>query len=141
MNQVIAPAITSKELHDKVWKGWDFAQKYTHEGSFTTMWAEGELQFSYVLWFENLAGKTVKPKCAVNPSSLKQMSCPGVMVGNFYSQLMHYCFPDMSLNQLFCLEMVCVHEDSVPAGTILEQVHQLSYDLGHLCDRTTLSID
>ncbi|KAM7284502.1 Hermansky-Pudlak syndrome 1 protein [Ixodes scapularis] len=138
-NQMIAPRIASEELRDKVWKGWDFAQKYAHEGSFTTMWAEGELQFSYILWFENLAGKTVKPKCAVDPSSLRRMSYPGAMVGNFYGQLMRYCFPDVSLDQLSCLELVCVHSETVLSGTILDQLHRLSSSLGHLCQPAALS--
>ncbi|KAG0430293.1 hypothetical protein HPB47_022823 [Ixodes persulcatus] len=135
----ISSHLAECDLTSQVWKGWDFAQKYAHEGSFTTMWAEGELQFSYILWFENLAGKTVKPKCAVDPSSLRRMSYPGAMVGNFYGQLMRYCFPDVSLDQLSCLELVCVHSETVLSGTILDQLHRLSSSLGHLCQPTALS--
>ncbi|KAH7981479.1 hypothetical protein HPB49_024526 [Dermacentor silvarum] len=116
-----------------VWKGWEFAQRYSHEGSFTAMWVDGDLHFSYTLWFENHAGKPVKPKCAVNPASLQQMSYPGVVSSSFYGQLMRYCFPDVSLDQLSCLEFMCAHANSIPASTILEQLQLLPSSLRDLC--------
>lgn len=132
VNRMLATSLDTAELRAGVWKGWEFAQRYSHEGSFTTMWADDDLHFSYTLWFENHAGKTVKPKCAVNPASLQQMSYPGVVSSSFYGQLMRYCFPDVSLEQLSCLEFMCVHANSVPAGTILEQLKRLPSSLREL---------
>lgn len=132
-NRMLATIIDTAELHARVWKGWEFAQRYSHEGSFTAMWVDGDLHFSYTLWFENHAGKPVKPKCAVNPASLQQMSYPGVVSSSFYGQLMRYCFPDVSLDQLSCLEFMCAHANSIPASTILEQLQLLPSSLRDLC--------
>uniref|UniRef100_G3MP45 FUZ/MON1/HPS1 third Longin domain-containing protein n=1 Tax=Amblyomma maculatum TaxID=34609 RepID=G3MP45_AMBMU len=132
-NRMLATSINSAELGAKVWRGWESAQRYCHEGSFTAMWADEDVHFSYTLWFENHAGKTVKPKCAVNPASLQQMTYPGVVSSSFYGQLMRYCFPDVSLDQLSCLEFMCVHANSVPASAILEQLQQLPLSLRDLC--------
>lgn len=132
-NRMLATIIDTAELHARVWKGWEFAQRYSHEGSFTAMWVDGDLHFSYTLWFENHAGRPVKPKCAVNPASLQQMSYPGVVSSSFYGQLMRYCFPDVSLEQLSCLEFMCAHANSVPASTILEQLQLLPSSLRDLC--------
>ncbi|KAK8771574.1 hypothetical protein V5799_025182 [Amblyomma americanum] len=132
-NRMLATSINAAELHAMVWRGWESAQRYSHEGSFTAMWADGDLHFSYTLWFENHAGKTVKPKCAVNPASLQQMAYPGVVSSSFYGQLMRYCFPDVSLEQLSCLEFMCAHANSIPASTILEQLQQLPLSLRDLC--------
>ncbi|XP_065305688.1 BLOC-3 complex member HPS1 isoform X1 [Dermacentor albipictus] len=132
-NRMLATIIDTAELHAQVWKGWEFAQRYSHEGSFTAMWVDGDLHFSYTLWFENHAGKPVKPKCAVNPASLQQMSYPGVVSSSFYGQLMRYCFPDVSLDQLSCLEFMCAHANSVPVSTILEQLQLLPSSLRDLC--------
>lgn len=143
-NQMVSPTLSpegASGLQEKVWKAWGFAQKYAHEGSFTTMWAENELQYSYLLWFSNHSGKTVKPKCAVDPMSLSQMYYPGVLAGNFYSQLMRYCFPDVSLDQLVCLEVLCIHSESAAASTIIDQVQQLTSTLWDVWDSTSVDLD
>lgn len=132
-NQMLATTIDTAELHAQVWKGWELAQRHSHEGSFTIMWVNRKLHFSYALWFENQAGKPVKPKCAVNPVDLIKMSFPGVISSSFYGQLMRYCFPDVSLDQLSCLEFMCAHENSVPVTTILEQLQLLPSSIKDLC--------
>ncbi|XP_064465918.1 BLOC-3 complex member HPS1-like [Ornithodoros turicata] len=140
-NQMVSPSLLEYKagsLHDKVWKAWGFIQKHAHEGSFTTLWSEDDLQYSYLLWFTNHSGKTVKPKCAVDPMSLNQMYYPGIMAGNFYGQLMRYCFPDVSLDQLVCLEIFCIHASTIAASDVIDQVHQLSTALWHVWDNTSM---
>lgn len=132
-NQMLATIIDTPELLSQVRRGWELVQRYSHDGFFTAMWVDGKLHFSYNLWFENHAGKPVKPKCAVNPASLQQLPYPGVISSSFYGQLMRYCFPDVSLDQLSCLELMCAYENSVHSATILEQVRRLPASLRELC--------
>ncbi|CAN7990357.1 unnamed protein product [Ixodes hexagonus] len=128
------PRKHGEERNNSRWFGFGVSSDFDTTKVIQINYLENKIGISCVL---NILNIIIKPKSGLASSERQDCLCFQIIM--FYVQLMRYCFPDVSLDQLCCLELVCVHSETVLSGTILEQLHRLSSSLGHLCQPTPLS--
>lgn len=102
-----------------------FTRCHLQQGNLSIMWKDTTFNYVYFLWFEDKAGSPLKPRIFPTHSS-RALPQAGILCGDFYQRLIEVCFPKMTLSNVRCFELFCIHLGLATSPVVLEQTRRLA---------------